>query len=99
MEDYGIKVTREDINVVDESNKKGFNFLNTADSHKIIYADFTKSTIYDHNLGFVPFFLAFQVDSGGTPSVFTAISTPRATASRITNLPNPGYLIIFRERR
>lgn len=100
MTDYGIKIAKPGFDVNDpitEATKKNFIILNTTDAHKIIYAGFVTSGSYTHSLSYVPLFECFAVDSTSSPTEFTSNADARATTTQITNIPNPGYIIIYHE--
>lgn len=97
--DYGAKVAKQGFDArepLTEQNKKNFIILNSAYTHKIIFANFVSGGSYDHNLGYVPFFLSVEVDSIPTASYYASASG-RVTENRITGLPTKAYLIIFNE--
>lgn len=97
MTDYGIKISKEGQNVFDtltEANKKNFIILDATNSLKIVYAGFISSTSYTHDLNYVPWVLAFAVDSTTSPTYFERIHA-RVTSTQVLNLTNPSYIIIF----
>lgn len=100
MTDYGIKIAKKGFSVHDpitESNKKNYIVLNTVDAHKIIYAGYVTGGSYNHNLGYVPYFDVWYVDSITNPTIFTPVSYAEATDTHIQGLPNQAYLMIYNE--
>ena len=98
MSNYGIKISKPGFDVKatpTEETKKNFVILDTVDAHKMIVAQIVTGGTFNHNLGYVPFFIAWQVDSSSDPTIFTATRIARATNTQITNIPNPGYIMVF----
>ena len=105
-----ILITRDDIRIskpgidvkktITETNKKDFILLSLTELHKLRYAGFVTGGTYTHNLNRIPIFHAWKVDSTSSPTEFglsVSDSSPRATTTQITNLPDPSYLMIFNE--
>jgi hypothetical protein len=105
-----VLISREDIRIskpgvdvkknITETNKKDFILLSLTELHKMRFAGFVTGGSYTHNLGKVPVFFAWKVDSVVTPTKFSLLATdsiPKATSTKIIDLPNPAYLIIFNE--
>ena len=98
MTDYGIKISKPGFDVKatpTESTKKNFIILDTVDAHKMISSELVAGGTINHGLGYVPFFIAFQVDDINSPTTFTATRMAGATDTQITNIPDPGYIMVF----
>jgi hypothetical protein len=72
--------------------------LNQEDAHKLFYKGFVTSGTYTHSLGAKPIFFCFATDSTSSPTYFSLTKSARANTSQIVNIPNPSYLVVFRER-
>lgn len=98
-----VRISKEGVDVkqtITEANKKDFILLSGENAHKIMYANFRTTGSYSHGLGRVPFFIAMQTDSAGSPTYFEPVSydyRPQATNTTISGLPNPTYLMVFNE--
>jgi hypothetical protein len=72
--------------------------LNQEDAHKLFYKGFVTTGSYTHNLGARPIFFCFSTDSTSTPTYFSLTKSARSSTTQIVNIPNPSYLVVFRER-
>lgn len=107
MADFGIRISQEGVDVntpLTETNKKDFVFLSDQGSPKVSYAGFVEADdefsgiTYTHNLGYVPIFFMFLVDSISTPTYFRATSNTVSSTTTITQFPGMyAYLIILEE--
>lgn len=86
----GVEVTTADI--------KDLVILNQENAHKLSHKGYVTSGSYTHGLGARPVFFAFQTDSISSPTYFQLTKEARASTSSILNIPNPSYLVVFRER-
>jgi hypothetical protein len=98
-----IRISKPGVDVeeeITETNKKDFILLSTADADKLVIATMVEGTSYAHNLGYVPWFLAFGVDSASNPTEFRPLENSPwggavGTTTQILGLSNPTYLMIF----
>lgn len=94
-----IRISKEGVDVeqtVTETNKKDFVILDTTEADKLLFAGIVEGTAYTHNLGYVPWFRVFTVDSATTPTEFTRkIEGIEADTVNISGFNNPSYLMIF----
>lgn len=89
----GVEVT----DTITEDNKKDFVLISDVEAHKILFAGFVTAGSYTHNLGRIPFYHVWQVDSTTSPTYFRATKATRDTINQIQNIPNPSYLLLFNE--
>jgi len=97
--DHGIKIAKDGFSASEiptEATKKNYIILNSVDAHKLVYAGMVSGGSYTHNLTYVPFHFAFQVDSVVTPTVFSPIKA-RVTTTEIFGLPSSAYIMLFNE--
>jgi len=105
---FGINISKEGFDAKTEptsTNKKNYQFLSEDNSPKVYYAGFLTApdiftgVSYTHDLGYVPMFFLYAVDSVSTPTYYT-LAGSMATAST-TNIEAPfveyGYLVILLE--
>jgi len=108
MGDFGIRISKDGKNVLDpptEATKKDFVFLSESNTPKVFYSGFLEEAIpfggvsYEHNLGYVPMFFLFEVDSVSNPTFFrSADMAGGSTTTTITGqLISYAYLIILQE--
>ena len=72
--------------------------LNQEDAHKLSYKGFVTGGSYSHGLGAKPIFFCFATDSTSSPTYFSLTKSARSNTTQIVNIPNPSYLVVFRER-
>ena len=72
--------------------------LNQEDAHKLSYKGYITAGSYSHGLGAKPIFFCFATDSTSDPTYFSLTKSARSSTSQIVNIPNPSYLVVFRER-
>ena len=104
---YGIRISKDGVDVKKEltsANKKDFVFLSDEGSPKVYYAGFLEGedmfsgATYTHNLGKVPMFFLFVVDSVTSPTAYTPMSRgTKATTTDISTWVQYSYLIILNE--
>lgn len=89
----GVEVT----DTITEDNKKDFILISSVEAHKILFAGFVTTGTYTHNLGKIPFYHLWQVDSAVSPTYYRKSKAGRDTTTQIQNIPNPSYLLLFNE--
>ena len=104
---YGIRISKDGVDAnttPTATNKKDFVFLSDDGSPKVIYAGFLEGedpfsgATYTHNLGKVPMFFLFVVDSVVNPTLYTPLSVgTKATTTEISTWVQYSYLIILNE--
>lgn len=92
-----IKISKPGVDV-ETGNIKDMVILNQEDAHKLFYSGFITSGSYTHNLNARPIFFCFSTDSTTNPTYFSLTKSARSSTTQIVNIPNPSYLVIFRER-
>lgn len=105
---YGIRISKDNVDVTQEltdANAKDFVFASDKNSPKVIYSGFLESSspfdnvTYTHNLGYIPMFFLFEVDSITSPTFYrSADVAASATTTTITGqLMQYAYLIVLQE--
>lgn len=100
MANYGGKISKPGYSASatpTEATKKNFVILDQTSAYKVHYKGYVTTGTYTHNLGVKPFFLVFIPDSTPSPTYFTGSKDGYATTTTIAGLPNPSYLIVFKE--
>lgn len=85
----GVEVTTAD--------KKDLVILNQDDAHKLKFEGYITSGSHTHGLGKIPVFFCFQTDSTSSPTYFRLTKAAKASTTQITGIPNPSYLLVYRE--
>lgn len=103
---YGIRISKDGIDAtkpLTEANKKDFVFISDSNSPKVVFSGFLEGSVftgvsYDHNLGYIPMFFLYSVDSVTTPTTYTFVRNAHATTTSIavSSIAN-AYLIILKE--
>lgn len=104
---YGVRISKDGIDAtkaLTSTNIKDFVFLSDKDSPKVYYANFVESEsvfdpiVYTHNLGYVPMFFLFMVDSTSNPTYYQAMLNTVSSTTAITQFPGQyAYLMILKE--
>lgn len=107
MADFGIRISQEGVDVntpLTETNKKDFVFLSDEGSPKVSYAGFVEADnefsaiTYTHNLGYVPLYFLFLVDSTSTPTYYAPVINTLASTTVITQYPGMyAYVMVLEE--
>ena len=106
MGDFGIRISKDGVDVkttLTDANKKDFVFLSEESSPKVYYAGFLTGSgsgvSYSHNLGYVPMFFMFEVDSTTVPSYYRAVGSMATSTTTVIEEPfiEKAYLIILNE--
>ena len=106
MGNFGIRVSKEGVNVSivpTDSTKTNYTYLSTDNNPTIYYAGFAEESSlgaedasYVHNLGKIPIFFVFVVDSVTNPTYFRPINAYSTTTTIYTE-ESYIYIIILRE--
>ena len=97
MADIGIKIARPG-KTTDSTDFRDYIALSSAESHKLLFKGKVTGGTYTHSLSKLPVYFVFEADNIDTPTYFTRTGdTGIPSTSNITSLPDPCYLVIFRE--
>jgi hypothetical protein len=96
IDDENIKISAPGIDVK-TGDIKDMVLLNQEDAHKLSHSAFITTGSYTHGLGRKPIFFCFETDSSSSPTYFQLTKDARANSTQIVNIPNPSYLVVYRE--
>ena len=105
MADFGIRVSKDGIDASTpptDATKKNFTFVSTDKSPVVYYSGFSEEPTpgagasYTHNLGKIPIFFIFSVDSTTSPTYYGA-ETGYSTTTAIYSEAAKIYIIILND--